>query len=42
MKRTLYIGILAVIVLSACGGGVDLVPIGPGRDEIIQVFKPPN
>ena len=42
MKRTFFIGVLAALVFSACGGDVDLAPIGPGRDEIIQVFKPPN
>jgi hypothetical protein len=42
MKRTLFIGILAVMVLSACGGDVDLAADGTGRDVVIQVFKPPN
>ena len=42
MKRILFIGVLAAITLSACGGNADLAANGPGRDVVIQVFKPPN
>ncbi len=43
MKRILILGFLAVIVLTACNGTTsEEAADGPGRDEVITIYKSPT
>ena len=43
MKRIIILGFLAVIVLTACNGTTPEEAVdGPGRDEVITIYKSPT
>jgi hypothetical protein len=42
MKRLLIFGLLALTLITSCGGGVTEQATDSGSDLVIKVYKPPT
>ena len=42
MKRFFFLGLLAMVILTACSGATKPQVTGPGREQVITVYKSPT